>query len=357
MGNMAPEEDMTRRDFTANAIAWHTDTGEFVDPLNGREDILNKTLRMTRPQAFEEDPLRSVRAVIAFARHGLMPDQKTLAALRENAHRIRSLPGERIYEEVNKLMNVKQPAHALSLAHSAGILRYLFPEVDKCFGVDQLNPHHDLDVGHHIMKVFEHACDITVNPDVRMAALFHDIGKPDSKWVDEKGIGHFYYHPKYPESANHDELGASMAEQALERMRFPKERIREITKLVRLHMFPTFKSIKGARKFLANAGDLATAEKLLDLRQADHSGKGKGLSANELSEIDLMRDLVRQAVKENHPTNLKQLAVNGSDIVEMGIKGPEVGRVLKELMDIVIDNPDRNNRDDLLGMIPNIANG
>lgn len=347
------EADLGRRDFTANAIAFDPATGTVIDPYGGRAHIEDGVLTTVNETAFQDDPLRIVRALVAQASHGLAPDDATLNAMRANAHGIKHLPGERISPELDKLLKAEDPVEALEIAHETGVLRFLLPEVEVCFGFRQHNRHHDLDVGSHLLAVLTRAAQITDDPDVRMAALLHDIGKPDSFWLDTAGQGHFYKHPDYPESENHEELGADKSKELLLRLRYPTDRVEHIVKLISLHMFPPFGTLKGARKFLRKAGDIKTANDLLDLREADKAGKG--WNKTDFSDIEMMRRLVKHALETGAVINRSGLAIGGKEIMSLGVpQGPEVGEILNELHDFVIDHPSFNTHDALMRIAPKL---
>jgi tRNA nucleotidyltransferase (CCA-adding enzyme) len=350
---LTPEEDLARRDFTANAMAYNVDTNEFIDPYNGRQDLQDGVLRTVSPQSFKDDPLRIVRAIVASARHGLEPDYGTLEQMREEASQIRFLPGERIQMELDKLMTSPDPARAIEIAQATGLLDYMIPELSVTFGVEQRNPHHDLDVGDHLLEVFKHMTNISDDPDMRLTALLHDIGKPDSMWTDEAGNGHFYEHPDHPGSADHDKLGAQYAEELMRRLKYPNDRINRVKKLIENHMFPAFNTKRGARKFLQRVGDEHTAWDLLRLRQADLAGKGRqrGGLGNEQGTVNKMMDLLHQVIDEQPAFTQKDLAINGKDLMEIGVQpGPKMGDILRSLLDIVVEQPELNTKEDLLGM-------
>jgi tRNA nucleotidyltransferase (CCA-adding enzyme) len=350
---LTPEDDLARRDFTANAMAYHVDSGETLDPYGGAEDIRNGVLRTVSPKSFKDDPLRIVRAVVAYAKHDLEPDAETIEQMREEAPQIRHLPGERIQMELDKLLSAKNPGKALELAHQAGVLRYMLPEVDTAFGVDQHNPHHELDVGSHLVEVLNGMTEISNDPDLRLAAILHDIGKPDSLWMDEQGRGHFYKHPDYPNSDNHEDVGARMARVMMQRLHFSNDRIQRVEALITHHMFPSFKTSAGARKFLQKVGDPQTAYDLVRLRMADLAGKGRhrGMEGPDAVAAEEMMRLLHEAVEEEHAFTIRDLAVNGHDLMAMGLKGPEIGRVQRELLDLVVEDPSLNDKETLLGYV------
>ncbi len=351
---MRPEEDLFRRDFSANAMAVDLSNGKLLDPYGGARDIEQNLLRAHNPEALSEDPLRVVRALVANARHGLVPDDRTQQQMAESAKSLEHLPQERIQAELDKLFAAKDPANAIRLAHETGVLRYLLPEVDQAFGYDQNNPHHEFELGDHITNVLERMTEKTEDPDLRLAALLHDIGKPDSAWLDpERGTNH-YYEKHLPDGtvlgADHESVGAEKTRALLNRLRYPNDRINRITDLVQHHMWPAFTSERGARKFLNRVGD--HADDLMDLRWADQGGKSaypnpagraEGLS------LDTQRNLLDQVRKGKQPTNVSQLAINGRDLIQAGIpEGPQIGQVLSWLTTQVIDDPSLNTKDQLL---------
>lgn len=342
------ETDLGRRDFTANAMAYDLNTGQLIDPYGGQADIQTQTLRLVNPNAFKDDPLRIVRAIVAYAKHGLYPDEQTEAALQESADKVRNLPGERIQAELDKLLAAPDPATAIELAYRSGVLDYILPEVSSAMGFDQHNRFHDLDVGSHLLAVLRAMSQISNDPDMRLAALLHDIGKPDSFWQDATGAGHFYEHPDYPNSANHEELGADMGAELMRRLRYPEDRVKRVETLIRMHMFPYFESEKGARKLLnAVEGDSKMAMDLMKLRESDARGKRDGqLNQYDSTKIPKNVQWLQNAIDKQDATTVRDLALNGSDLIALGMQpGPEIGIVLKKLLDLVVEDPSLNQKD------------
>jgi tRNA nucleotidyltransferase (CCA-adding enzyme) len=350
---LSPEEDLARRDFTANAMAFDLSTGQIIDPHGGAQHINDGVLSVVSPTAFSDDPLRIIRAFVARAKHGLEPDEATLTAIKENADQIRYLPPERIQMELDKLLASADPSDAIKIAAEAGALEYMLPEVAAAMGFDQKNRYHDLDVGAHSLQVLKKASELSNDPDIRLAALLHDIGKPDSFWQDEDGNGHFYKHDDHPSSANHEELGADMGVQLMKRLRYPNARIERVEKLIRLHMFKYFNNMKGARKFLKEAGDEKTAWDLFIIRESDASGKSTGeMNDYDKQNITVGKALLQRVLEEEQAFSVKDLAVNGKDLLNLGIPaGPEIGRILNYMLDAVIENPSLNTKDQLLAMV------
>lgn len=349
--NLPVEDDLKRRDFTVNSMAVDLDSGQLIDPYGGEKDAESHTLRTTHPSSFEEDPTRLVRALVASSRHGLVPDERTRQEMAENASRLDRESPDALKQQLDKLLESPNPAGALRLAHDTGVLRHLFPEVEGNFDYDQNNTHHSYSLGEHSLNVLDNVSRLTTDPDIRLAALLHDQGKPDSAWVDpEKGTTHYYekFIDGQPVGADHAQVGADMAEKRLrETYNFPVARIRRVRELIEHHMFPAFSSPKGARKFLNRVGD--HADDLLTLREADMTGKGQ--SEEEVAErtsAERMRNLVEQARSAGEPTNQSALSINGNDIVGMGVKpGPQVGQILRQLTNDVVEDPALNDRDAL----------
>ncbi len=357
--SLSVEEDLRRRDFTVNAIARRLETGEIVDPLDGRRDLEARVLRTVSPQSFREDPLRLVRALRFVSQLGFEPDEALLAQMREEAPAVKLVSGERIggglaadgMGELSKLLLGAEPARALRLARDTGVLVELLPEFEPALGFDQQSRYHDLTVDEHTFAVVQAAADAGFSLAVRLAALFHDLGKPRVAWLGEDGRLHYYAKPGYAERG-HDQVGADLAAGALRRLRYPNALRERVVRIVRRHMFQVGKGDgRRARRFLRKHGD-ALAFDLLDHKQADLAGKrgsgGEPPPVEELDRLAAFRKVV--AAERTSPHRLADLAVDGSDLIELGFRpGPALGRVLNELLDEVVDEPGLNEREDLLG--------
>ena len=354
--SISVEQDLERRDFTANSIAVNAKTGEIVDPFNGIEDIKKGKLKTVSPTSFRDDSSRTMRALTALSKHGLQPDEETMKQMEEYAPYLKNVPAETIGQELDKILSGNHPADAIKMGHQTGVLKHFLPEVADTFGFDQKNPHHKHDLGTHIHQVLKNVSHLSNDPDLRMAALLHDVGKPDSMWEDENGVGHFYKGPN-GEGDNHDEVGGKMSEQVLTRLRYPANRIGKIKHLVNQHMFPSFNSPKGARKFLNNAGSHETAKDLLNLREADHTGKGNSNATGLM--VDKMRSLIDDEQEGNAIFSPKDLAITGNDIIKiLGISsGPQVGQIIKKLVELAIEHPSINKRDELINIVKTLYNG
>lgn len=337
------EDDLLRRDFTVNSMAVDLDSGALVDPYGGAEDIESRHLHTTHPSSFQEDPTRLVRALVMNARYGLHPDERTRQEIKANAHRVALESPDALRPILDKLFVAKHPAQAIRLAHDTGLLKHLFPEVEEHWDYDQNNPHHNYPLGEHLLNVLENVSTQSSDPDLRVAALLHDVGKPASRWDDPvTGFSHYYRGPK-GEGDDHHTVGAGMADNRLRALRWPVARINRIRHLIEHHMWPAFSSAKGARKFLHRVGD-EHADDLLTLRWADQHGKGQ--TPEELAartSVDQQRGLVEQVRSAQQPTSQSALAINGNDIVALGVKpGPQIGQILRKLTDDVVEDPHLN---------------
>jgi len=352
------EDDLARRDFTVNAIARHLSGGELVDPFGGRADLDEGVLRTVSTLSFREDPLRLVRALRFVSQLGFEPDEELLAQMREEAPAVKLVSGERIggglaadgMGELSKLLLGAEPARALRLARDTGVLVELLPEFGPAIGFDQESRYHDLTVDEHTFAVVQAAADADYPLAVRLAALFHDLGKPLTAWRGNDGRLHYYAKPGFAERG-HDQVGADLAAGALSRLRYPNALRQRVVRIVRRHMFSPGKGdALRARRFLRRNGD-ELAFDLLDHKHADLLGKrGSGGEPPPRDEIDALarfREVV--AEERSNPHRLSDLAVDGNDLIRLGFEpGPQLGRILNELLDAVVDEPALNTREVLL---------
>lgn len=347
--NLPVEDDLLRRDFTVNAMAVNLDSGQLVDPYHGAKAIEDHHLQTTHPNSFAEDPTRLIRALVMNGRYGFQPDERTRQEMKDHADKLPLESADAKQPILEKLFASKDPARAIRLAHETGVLPHIFPEVSHNFDFDQNNPHHKYTLGEHLLNVLENTSHTSSDPDLRVSALLHDIGKPASKWDDpETGVSHYYRGPK-GEGDDHQLVGAAMASERLRALKWPVARIKRIDHLIQHHMFPAFSSPKGARKFLHRVGD-ENADDLLTLRWADQHGKGQ--SPAEMSartSVDNQRGLVEAQRSVQAPVSQSALSINGSDVIALGVKaGPAVGQILRRLTDDVVEDPALNDREALL---------
>ena len=328
------EDDMARRDFTVNAMAKRLATGEIVDPFHGADDLKNGILRTVRPRSFAEDPLRLVRGLRLVSQLGLEPNEDTLREMREAAESVKLVSGERVggglhadgMGELSKLLLGREPARALRLARDTGILIALLPEFGATLGFEQNSKRQYLPLDEHIFAVVQAAADANVPLAVRLGALLHDLGKPQS-------------------NGKHAERGAVLASGVLRRLRYPTRLRAYVTRLVRAHSFP-LEDIDDlfARRFLREHGD-ELAFDLIAHKEADIHGKQ--VSKAELDAVATLRGLLEQ--ERVQPHRLTDLAVDGADLIALGYEeSPVIGKALETLLDAVVEDPALNTRDELL---------
>jgi len=352
------EDDMARRDFTINAIAKRLATGELLDPLEGQDDLQQGILRTTSPTSFRDDPLRIVRGLRFVSQLGFDPDEETLRQMREWAPRIAHVSAERIggglaadgMGELSKLLLGPQPAKALRIARDTGALVHLLPELEPMIGFDQESRYHDLPLDEHVFQTVQAAADADAPLAVRLAALLHDAGKPESAWRGSDGRLHFYPNPDLGKRS-HEEVGAELASKALSRLRYPTRLRSHVRRIVRDHMFGVPGPDDGAkaRRFLHREGD-ALAFDLVAHKRADLLGKRAAPDESvgrEIVKVDRFRQTLVQELERPH--RLDQLAVGGNHLLELGFEpGPKLGAALEHLLACVIRDPELNRREWLL---------
>ena len=331
-------EDLRRRDFTMNAMAFDPDQGVFLDPHGGERDIRERVVRAIGDPSdrFREDALRMLRAVRFATRLEFTIDGPTLEAITAGADRIRSVSAERVRDELTKLLEGERPSYGMRVMRDTSLLSRVLPELAEGVDVDQR--------GNHRFDVFEHsirACDAAPgdNMVVRLAALLHDVGKPRALEEDDDGTRRFH---------GHDKLSAQMSEELLRRLKFPNRTIAAVVHLVRHHMFnytPEW-SDAAVRRLIARVGKDAVAD-LIALRAAD----GAAVTGEKVDTRPLGRfaERVRGEMESQRALTVRDLAVSGHDLMDAGIpRGPLLGVVLETLLEAVIEDPAQNTRDRLI---------
>jgi len=328
------EDDLLRRDFTINAIAEDLSSGKLVDPLNGRRDIKERLIRITNPNSFRDDPLRMLRGVQFAARFEFELEENTLHSLQENVDLISTVSAERIQEELNKLLlKAKYPSAGFRLMQKVGLLERILPELASGAGVTQPGGYHAYDVFEHSILTVDFAPRYLV---IRLAALFHDISKPETKVPTQEGAT-FY---------GHEKNGAKLTRKVLQRLRYSNQTIEQVALLVDKHMFTTGVTDKGVRRLIRKMGeDLVFS--LLELRRADVAAQGK---EGDTKDVDELEQRIRLELEKQPPFGLKDLAVNGNDIMNtFNIPpSPPVGQILNYLLELVLDDPEVNQKERLL---------
>lgn len=332
------EDDLRRRDFTVNAMAFDPQTEILVDLFCGLDDLEARQLRTVGPadERFGEDALRLLRAVRLACQLEFDLEAQTYAALVRGAAAIERISAERVRDELVRIMACPRPAEAFDLLFETGLLERILPELAQCYGVAQ-NPHHAYDVFHHTLAAID-AAD-PARPVIRLAALFHDVGKPETR-AETSETATFYGHQFTSEDHAHA---------ALTRLRFPNRERDSVAHLVRHHMFHYNEewSDGAVRRFLRTVG-ADEVENLFALRAADTFGNGlRTRLAPELAQLNARIEAILAA---DNALGLKDLAVNGRDLMDaLGVPpGPALGRTLDALLQHVLEHPDDNERARLL---------
>lgn len=332
--NLKIEEDLSRRDFTINAMARDLSSEQIIDPFDGKKDIQRKIIKMISAQAFLEDPLRMLRGIGFSARFEFEIEGKTFLAMQSNSKLITSVSPERIQDELNKLLlRAKKPSFGFKLMQKSGILKEILPELENCVGVDQPGPFHKFDVFEHTLYTVDNAPQ---NLIIRLSALFHDICKPQTKVVIEDGAT-FYGHEKF---------GAELVEKILGRLRYSNEIISAVTLLVSKHMFTTGVTDKGLRRLITKTE--GRIFDLLELRKADIIAQGRGDAG--VADIVEFEQKVREELERKPPFSVRDLKVNGNDLMKKFklSPGPVIGKILNHLLEKVLDEPKFNQKKKLL---------
>ena len=324
--------DLARRDFTVNAMAYSPTRG-FADPFGGREDLRNRVLRAVGDpaQRFREDSLRILRGARFAAKYHLIPDPETENAMFALTGLMENLARERVFEELCKLLMV---CDAEDLARFAPVITAVIPELAETVGFQQRNPHHTHDVYGHTIRV---VAGVPKCLPLRWAALLHDVGKPATFFLDDKGVGHFYGHPK---------VGAELADRILRRLKAPTALREQAVFLIDRHMVTLEPDKKLLRRRLSQHGE-ENVKLLLHLQRADYCGKGTDCT-EEARYFDTVEAALTEVLSEQSCLRLKDLAVGGRDLQDLGFTGREIGQCLQYLLDQVLDEKIENSKEALL---------
>lgn len=342
------ETDLGRRDFTVNAIAIEMKQGTVIDPHGGRKDLAAKLLRMVFPRAFEEDPLRVLRGIQFAARLGFAVEPGTMAAMKQAAPLVATVSAERVTQELKKLLLAPAPSAGFYLMRDAGVLALVFPELHALIGVPQPGKEKVGDAFDHTLKVLDAARGDTAldnpgDPTLMLAALFHDLGKATTAKVEQNGRMTFH---------GHQFVSKKLARRRMEQLKIQQMGVSpdEILVLVENHMFDTGPEFtdKALRRFARKIG-VPLVFKQIDLRIADNRG---GAHPHNIRKPLNLRRRIREELDRKAPFGLKDLAINGHDLIERGYQpGPKIGEKLNELLELVLDDPSLNTRDELLKRI------
>ena len=331
-------EDLKRRDFTINAMAYNEEGG-LIDVFGGLRDMEEKTIRCVGDpkERFSEDALRIMRAIRFSAQLGYGIEKRTKEAIRVMSPALKGISAERIQVELVKLIISPHPDY-LREAYETGVTKVILPEFDQAMDTPQNHPHHKYNVGEHTLAAL-----IQTEPDriLRLSVLLHDIGKPSTLSTDEKGENHFY---------GHASVGAQMAEKILKRLRFDNDTISQVSKVVRYHDYgnewdPDMRMVRRA----VNKIGQDVFPLLFPIKRADILAQSGYLQAEKLERLEKWHMLYQEVLKQRQCVSLKDLAVTGSDLIALGMKpGRKLGEALQGLLELVMEDPELNQKEKLL---------
>jgi len=340
-------DDLKRRDFTINAIAYDPHTKELVDLHNGREDLARRVIATVGDpnERFAEDALRMLRAIRISADLDFAIDSATAAGIATHAGQLEKISKERIAAELSRIIMSPRPMQAIYVAQKLGVLKFVLPQIEAGIGCDQ-NQAHSFDVFEHLLRSMQCAADKNWPFEVRLAALLHDVGKPATReWSEAKKDWTFH---------GHEVVGARMARDILRDLKYPKETIERVTSLIRWHMFfsdPDTVTLSAVRRIIANVGKEHIKE-LLDLRICDRIGTGR--PKEQPFRLRKYMSMVDEAMRD--PISVGMLKIDGTRLMELGEKaGPRIGWILHALLEEVLDDPKKNTAEYLESMALNIA--
>lgn len=330
------KEDLLRRDFTINAMAYNDEEG-LIDEYGGLADIENKVIRCVGDpkERFTEDALRMMRAVRFAAQLGYKIDDDTREAVKELYPRLDMISAERIQIELCKLITSDNPAH-LRIAYELGITSVVLPEFDRCMKQEQHHIHHCYSVGEHILHAMENT-----EPDrtLRYTMLFHDIAKPQCRVVDEEGKEHYY---------GHDVVSAELSHDIMKRLKFDNDTLKKVETLVRNHDLSVSDDHRAVRRAMNKLGkDMFPL--LIKVKHADVLAQSDYMRQEKLSHLARLEQIYNDIIEKDQGTQISDLMIDGSDIIALGVTpGPGIGEILKQLLELVLDDPEINSKERLL---------
>ena len=330
------EEDLKRRDFTINAMAYHPKEG-LVDLFHGMDDMENKIIRCVGDpmERFHEDALRIMRAVRFSAQLGFEIEEQTKAGISRLTSNLKNVSAERIQAELVKLLVSPHPDY-LRAAYETGITKEFLPEFDLCMETEQNTPYHCFTVGEHILHSLLY---VEADKVLRLTMLLHDIGKASMRTTDANGVDHF---------KGHGPAGKEIAKKILRRLKFDNDTIAQVTHLIYWHDYRPAPEEKAVRRAIHKVGeDLFPL--FLKVQRADNLAQSMYLREEKLARIDGVEKLYHEIMEKHQCVSLKTLAVTGRDLIAEGMKpGPQMGAVLQELLEVVLDQPEMNEKEKLL---------
>ena len=330
------EEDLGRRDFTVNAIAFSVSKGQIIDPYKGQKDIKDKIIKAVgnAEERFDEDALRLLRAIRIATETSFTINQDTEKALKNKANLLESISKERIRDEFIKIIMSDNPMSGIILMQKLGILKYVIHETEKGLHVKQ-NGDHIYDVWEHNLRAVQHSADRKWPLHVKLAALFHDVSKPETRrWSDEKKDYTFY---------GHDVVGGRVTKKIMERLRFSTKLTDTVSKLVRYHLFFSDVdkiTLSAVRRLVRNVGPENVWD-LMKVRACDRIGMGRPKETPY--RLRKYESMIEEAMRA--PVSVGMLKIDGAKIMEVTQEtpGPRIGFILHALLEEMFDAPDKNN--------------
>lgn len=329
-------DDLMRRDFTMNALAYNPKVG-IVDYYGGIDDIQRGLVRCVGDpdSRFQEDGLRMLRAIRFASVYDMQIDEATIEAIHHNKELLKNIAVERIQVELTKMLCGRGVSNVLR--DFADIIAVCIPDITPMFAFEQHNPHHDKNVWNHTIAVVSNT---PAEPILRWSALLHDIGKPSCFSLADDGIGHFY---------GHAEISTKLTDSILYKLKFDTASRERIIKLVRYHDLPIAPEKKTVKRLMNKLG-VEVLFQLIELHKADTLGQS-AICMNRIAEYDKVATVLNEILHEEACFSLKSLAVNGNDMLALGLFGKDVGTALNECLNAVIDESVSNNKADLLAYI------
>ena len=327
------KNDLARRDFTINAMAYNQKEG-IIDLYNGQKDIENRIINFigNAEERIIEDPLRVLRAFRFMSRLNFSLSENTIEAIKKQKDLLKNIPEERITMEFSKLLLGENIKNTLTLMRDTGVLELIIPEFKATYDFNQCNPHHNLDLFNHIINVVS---KVPADLELRYSALLHDIAKPIVQTFDEEGIAHY---------KTHEIVGADMARDILARMKLPVKLIDTVVEIIKKHMV-LYKDItdKKFNKLLSEMG-YDNLWRLIEHSIADNSSKNDEVVSTEND----LHERLKRAVEKQMRVTVNDLAVNGKDLIELGFTGKEIGEIKKELLDKYLSEEIQNNKEEMM---------
>lgn len=325
-------DDLARRDFTINAMAYNDDSG-LIDPFGGQKDLSDGVIRCVGdPDArFSEDALRMLRAVRFSSQLGFRVLPEVQNAMCRCAGRICAVSAERVREELTKTV-LANGSQAFRILYGTGLMDIFLPELARCFRTPQIIKYHLYDVGTHTLSVTEH---VPAAPALRYAALFHDLGKPEKKTLDPDGTTHF---------KGHAEVSVRLAEQIMRRLKFDNKTMDQVLRLVKYHDREIVLTKKAVKRAVFDVGEDIFLS-LLDLKRGDALGQNLLYSRPRLAVYDEIEQIYHHCREEQEAFSLRDLAVNGRDMIRLGFSGRQIGVMLSHLLDHVLECPEDNHKE------------